>query len=192
MRMRQLGKDGGHSIAFWASFEADIKIRALCADAPPHICLPNDHVIEFISNNSKMFESENTVHWTAGAYNYTKKLVGHKLYDNSTDKTSLDGLLKTCRDDEYVKLEDIYGDKEEALLLKIAEGKFEKLVAEFSDKKTVTTFIRQMKEAVNEKITILAPNVKRFVQALDEEQGILFFQFSNSFSSPILSEQKKR
>ncbi|XP_031638985.1 uncharacterized protein LOC116351075 [Contarinia nasturtii] len=168
MRMRQLRK--GQSIAFWASFEADVKIQALCANALPHVCVPNDHVIEFICSNSKMFESENTVHWTAGAYNYTKKLIGHKLYENSIDKTSLTELLKICRDDEYVLLEDVYGDKEDALLVKIVQSKFEKLITEFKDKKTVKSFVEKIMCAVHDKIMDLAPNVKRFVQALDEEQ----------------------
>lgn len=177
MRMRQLGKDDGHSIAFWASFEADIKIRALCEFALPHVCVPNDHVIEFICKNSENFEMENTVHWAAGAYNYTQKLIGHKLHEHSSDRVSLTNLLSTCVDREYVKLEEIYGDKEDALLVKIAQSKFEKLIESFKPslkneetKNEIIPFAKTIQEAVGAKILKHAPNVKRFVQALDEEQ----------------------
>ncbi|XP_055310983.1 uncharacterized protein LOC129573873 [Sitodiplosis mosellana] len=177
MRMRQLGKDGGHSIAFWASFEADVKIRKFCEFALPHNCLPNDHVIEFICKNSENFETENTVHWAAGAYNYTQKLVGHKLHEHLSDEVSLTSLLSTCVDNEYVKLEEIYGDKEDARLVDIAKGKFDKLIESFrpalkneETRNKVIPFIETIQEAVRGKIMKHAPNVKRFVQALDEEQ----------------------
>lgn len=170
MRMRQLGKDGGHSIAFWPSFEADLKIREICNRAPAHECTPNEHVIEFITNNSKKFEMENTVHWAAGAHNYTKKLIGHKLYDGSTDQASLEGLLSHCIEDEYYKLEQIYGDKQEAMLYQIAQSKFDKLIDNFKNHDEVLSFIQIVQEATHDKIMEHAPNVKRFVQALDEEQ----------------------
>lgn len=177
MRMRQLGKDDGHSISFWASFEADIKIRALCEFALPHTCLPNDHVIEFICKNSQNFETENTVHWAAGAYNYTQKLIGHKLHENSSDVTSLSNLLNACIDNEYTKLEEVYGDKEEARLIDIAQGRFDKLIDTFKPSlkneettRKVIPFIETVQEAVRGKIMEHAPNVRRFVQALDEEQ----------------------
>lgn len=64
MRMRQLGR--GQSIAFWASYEANLKIRKKCQATTQHECTPNHHVIEFICDNSQKTEMENTVHWAAG------------------------------------------------------------------------------------------------------------------------------
>ncbi|XP_055310984.1 uncharacterized protein LOC129573874 [Sitodiplosis mosellana] len=178
MRMRELGQEEGHSIAFWASFEADVKIQILCKFALPHECLPNQHVIEFICRNSENFETEHTVHWAAGAYNYTQKLVGHKLHEHSNDEASLKNLLNTCVDSEYVKLEEVYGDKEDARLVDIARNKFDKLVKGFKSamneedktKEDVIPFVVRVQEDVCDKIMNHAPNVKRFMQALDEEQ----------------------
>ncbi|XP_031637088.1 uncharacterized protein LOC116349683 [Contarinia nasturtii] len=166
MRMRQLGK--GQSIAFWASYEADLKIQKLCeSKAKPHECTPNQHVVEFICNNSKTVETENTVHWAAGAHNYTKKLIGHLTCGNHNDRLSLDHLLRTVIDGEITKLEDMYGDKQEAPLADITRNKFNKLARDFSDFRNVIT---NLENSVQKKVEKQASNVKRFVQGLDEEQ----------------------
>lgn len=167
MRMRQLGK--GHSIAFWASHEADIRIREVCLlSSDDHV--RNEHVIKFICSNSKRFETENTVHWAAAAYNYTKKMAGHKLHSISTEETKMINLFGKCVDDEFVALENMYGDKEEALLTEITESKFNKLAELYQSKEKLAHFIRDIKQSVVRKLEQQAPNVKRFKQALDEHQ----------------------
>ncbi|XP_055297736.1 uncharacterized protein LOC129566134 [Sitodiplosis mosellana] len=171
MRMRQLGTS--HSICFWASCEADIRIRKRCnlsAEDP----VTNENVIEFISSNSKQLETANMVHWTAAALNYTKKLIGHKLFDDDTtdDDSSMEQLYAKCVDDEFVNLIDMYGDKEEALLTQIAWSKFDNITSEHRSRanKEIKSFIRKMQDNVDEKLNELAPDVKKFSNALDEEQ----------------------
>lgn len=168
MRMRQLGTD--HSICFWASYEADIRIRKICALSAENR-VTNENVISFISSNSKHLETTNMVHWTAAAINYTKKMIGHKLFAEATmDEGSMEELYAKCVDDEFVKLIDMYGDKEEALLTRIAWAKFNKIVLEHRADKEIKNFARDMQDKVDEILTRLAPDVKQFSQALDEEQ----------------------
>lgn len=167
MRMRQLGK--GHSIAFWASHEADIRIREMCLLSPEsHV--RNEHVIKFICSNSERFETENTVHWAAAAYNYTKKMVAHKLHSISTEETKLMNLFDKCVDDELVALENMYGDKEEALLTEITANKFNQLASLYQSKEKLANFICSIKMSVVQRLEQQATNVKRFKQALDEHQ----------------------
>lgn len=166
MRMRQL--ETSQSISFWASHEADARIRKLCKLSARNV-VENAHVIQFIENNSREFETANMVHWTTSALNYTKKLIGHKLYENLTDDNSMLELYRKCVDDDFVKLTEMYGEKEEAKLLDIAWKKFDKL-AGYQIDKTVRPFIREMQDKVNDKLMQRAPNVKRFTHALDEEQ----------------------
>ncbi|XP_037036477.1 uncharacterized protein LOC119074450 [Bradysia coprophila] len=167
MRMRQLGK--GHSIVFWASYEADVRIRSICklsAKSP----VTSKNVVEFVCSKSKQFETEHTVHWTAGAHNYTKKLLGHKLHETLDDRDSLKDLYQKCADAEFIKLEDMYGDKEDALLSDIAKSKFNQLLDANKDNPEGCAFIESVGSAVIQKILKQAPNVRRFIQALDEEQ----------------------
>lgn len=167
MRMRQLGK--GHSIAFWASHEADIRIREVCL-LSSESRVRNEHVVKFICSNSERFETENTVHWVNAAYNYTKKMAGHKLHSISTEETKIMNLFGKCVDDEFVALENMYGDKEEALLTEITANKFNQLAAVYQSKEKLANFIRIVKRCVVQKLEQQAPNVKRFKQALDEHQ----------------------
>lgn len=102
-----------------------------------------------------------------GAFNYTKKLMGHLSCKTATDKSSLSGLLKACTDDECIELKKMYGDKQEALLTDITELKFDKLSEEFNE---YVHFIGGVKSYAHSKIVEQAPDVKRFIQALDEEQ----------------------
>lgn len=102
-----------------------------------------------------------------GAYNYTKKVVGHIACNNPSNKSLLSGLLEACTDDECTELEKMYGDKQEALLTEITKLKFAKLAKEF---KEFESFIECVKNNAEAKIIEQAPNVKRFIQALDEEQ----------------------
>ncbi|XP_055306475.1 uncharacterized protein LOC129570781 [Sitodiplosis mosellana] len=167
MRMRQLGK--GHSIAFWASFEADLRIRDTC-NLSLHDCVNNEHVIDFICNNSRRFEVENTVHWASAAYNYTKKLAAHKLYDDSTDDAAIRNLYEKCVDNEYLTLEEMYGDKEEVELSDISKRKFATLTNQYEEDTGINQFVQRIDDGVFEKLQKQAPDVKRFVHSLDEEQ----------------------
>lgn len=163
MRMRLLGK--GHSIKFWASFEADLRIRETCklsTDSHPS----NEHVIQFICENSKKFEIENTVHWASAAHNYTKKLAAHKSYESSDD---FDDLYNRCGDKEFVTLREMYCDKKEQLILDISFTKFNRLKQAYKDE-TIKSFIQTILFAVKQKLKKSAKDIKRFVYVLDEEQ----------------------
>lgn len=167
MRMRQLGHH--HSICFLASHEANIRIRKICgltAESP----ITNEHVIEFIVNNSKQFETTNMVHWTVSSLNYAKKLVAHKLYENSTEKTDMESLYRICVDDEFIKLKETYGDKKQALLTDIANSKYDKLTAQYKTKKEIRKFLSDLKFRIIDKLEAQAPGVSQFSNALDEEQ----------------------
>ncbi|XP_031632913.1 uncharacterized protein LOC116346822 [Contarinia nasturtii] len=167
MRMRQLGKN--HSICFWASYEADICIRKIC-NLSAEDKITNENVIDFICNNSNQFEKTNMVHWTAAALNYTKKSIGHKLFENNTDEDAMEDLYDICVDEEYVTLEKTYGDKDEAHLTDIAWAKFDRLGADYKSNKEIRMFVRDMQDSVFEKLTHHASDVKQFSHALDEEQ----------------------
>ncbi|KAG4070394.1 hypothetical protein HA402_006536 [Bradysia odoriphaga] len=168
MRMRQLGR--GHSISLWASYEADIRIRKLCnlsGDDP----VDNEHVIKFIVNNSRQLEQSNMIHWTAAALNYTKKSIGHKLFENSTDANAMKDLYDICVDNEFVTLQSTYGgDKEEALLTNIAWAKFDRLGADFKSNREIRNYVRDIQDSVYEKLQQQAADVRQFSHALSEEQ----------------------
>ncbi|XP_031635809.1 uncharacterized protein LOC116348812 isoform X2 [Contarinia nasturtii] len=166
MRMRQL--ETSQSIRFWASYEADIRIRKVC-ELSERDTVENVHVIKFIEHNSRQFEKANMMHWTTGALNYTKKLVGHKQYENAEDDDSMKKLYEKCVDDDFAKLVEMYGEKEEAKIIDIAWKKFDKIDGRHVDRQ-FRSFIREMKDNVVDKLNELATDVKRFTHALDEEQ----------------------
>lgn len=171
MRMRQLGK--GHTIAFWASFEADIKIRETCGLTKKNDSISNYHVIDFICANSRRFETENTVHWAAAAHNYVEKLVAHKLYKRSTSSKSMQQLYEKCVYNEFLTLNEMYGDKEDVLLTDISTKKFQKLMNQYGNckiYKEIVEFIQYFDDKVTEKLSKQAKNVKRFVHSLDDQQ----------------------
>lgn len=167
MRMRQLGR--GHSIAFWASYEADIRIRNICQLSRDD-SITNEHVIEFICHNSRQFEVQNMVHFTSAALNYTKKAIGHTLHENSAEETAMDELYRICVDDEFVELRQTYGDKEQALLRDIAWSKFNIVQSEYKTNREIRSFIRDMQDRVVDKLDEQAPDVRQFSRALNEEQ----------------------
>lgn len=167
MRMRRLGKN--QKICFWASYEADIRLRKVC-ELQNDDLITNEHVIEFICHNSRQFEVTNMSHWTAAALNYTKKSIGHKLFENSTEETAMDNLYQICVDDEFTELCQTYGDKEEAFLKDIAWSKFNIIQSEYKTNREIRTFVRDMQDLVVDKLAEQAPNVKQFSRALNEEQ----------------------
>lgn len=168
MRMRQLGKT--HSISFWASHEADIRIRQLCGLASTDD-VTNENIIEFIAENSKQFEKANIVHWAAAGGNYTKKLVGHKLNDiGGHENAALDHLYDWCVDEEFVHLIQMYGQKEEAFLTEITESKLNRFALQSDVTDEIRQFIATIKSNMIEKLQNQAPNLKRFTHSLDEEQ----------------------
>lgn len=166
MRMRQL--ETSQSVSFWASYEADIGIRKVC-ELSPQATVQNEHVMRFVENNSRRFETANMVHWTTCALNYTKKLIAHKQYKDKDEHDSLKKLYEKCVDDDFAKLSEMYGEKEEAKLIDIAYKKFDKMAAGTAER-NIRKFIRDMQENVDEKLREFASDVKRFTHALDEEQ----------------------
>lgn len=62
MRMRQLGRS--QKVSFWASYEADIRLRKICNLSNEHR-VTNENVVDFVTHNSREFEISNMVHWTA-------------------------------------------------------------------------------------------------------------------------------
>lgn len=164
MRMRQL--EEGHSIAFWASFEADLRIRETC-NLSIYDYLTNEHVIKFICSNSERFETENTVHWAHASHNYTRKMAAHKLYQ---DTKSLLDLYKGCEDREYVSLRETYSDKKEETLRKLTYKKYDKLFKVYLNNKTVSVFIQKAYIGVENQLQGPAADIKRCVHMMDEEQ----------------------
>lgn len=165
MRMRQLGR--GHSIAFWASFEADLRIREIFQFSPTDQ-ITNEHVVEFICNNSRIFEIENTVHWAAAALNYTKKLAAHKLYERSCGQSVMKQLYEKVVDKEFVTLTELYGGKELELLSNISRNNFEKLAEDYRAHSQIVNFIETIDQRVSEKLSKI--NIRCFARNLDEEQ----------------------
>lgn len=169
MRMRQLGKENGHSISFWASYEADVRIRETCKLSRKDP-VGNKNVIDFICHNSNQFVTTNMVHWTTSSVNYTKKLIAHQIHENTSDNESMQKLYDICVDDEFAKLSEMYGDKKEVHLTDVAWAKFDKLAAKHRLNRHILSFIRDLQINVDGKLQNLAPNVKQFSNALDEEQ----------------------
>lgn len=164
MRMRQLGKD--HSIEFWASFEADLRIRDVCKLSRNEY-IGNEHVIDFICHNSRNFELENSVHWLAAAHNYTKKMAAHQLYEISNQ---LLDLYNGCGETEFVTLREMYSDRKEQLLSEISLAKFNKLYQTYASNKDIQELIERKYCVITNKMKGPAANLKRFVYVLDEEQ----------------------
>lgn len=166
MRMRLLGH--GHSIVFMASYEADVRIRDHCnlGNAIPR----SKNVIDFICNNSRRFEEENTVHWSAAAYNYCKKLAAHKMHENSPESEATELLRTKCKDNEYVTLKDMYGFKESLLLTQISENHFDNMIEAYRNNDEILKVVQAIYEGVDKKIAKHVPKLKRFSQSFDEEQ----------------------
>lgn len=164
MRMRHLGN--GHSIEFWGSFEADLRIRELCKLKPTQP-VTNENVIKFICHNSEKFELENSGHWVIAAHNYTKKLAAHQKYEKSNDISDLyNGIEET----EFVSLSEMYSDRKEQLLSEIALGKFKKLLQAYKNDAEILKQIYVKYFNVEHKLPDAAKNLKRFVYVLDQEQ----------------------
>lgn len=180
MRMRQLKTT--QSILFLASHEADICLRKLSGQRR----VESRHVMEFIEKNTKQFETANMAHWTADALNYTKKLIGHKMYEKyleqrnmensmvitKDDKVPLERLYENCVDDDFIVLKKMFGEKEEALLYDITHNKFSILERDYRERdyRSIRNVIQKMKNDVCDKLDELAPDVKRFATAIDDEQ----------------------
>lgn len=163
MRMRQLGR--GHSLEFWASFEADLRIRDVCnLSRNDHI--RNEDVVAFICKNSKNFELENTVHWAAGAYSYTKKFAAHMRYEETDD---LLDFYSGCDEKEFVTLEALYSDRNEQTLSELISTKFNRILANYTENEKIRDYVENKYDDVTKKISEAA-NITRFVFVLDEEQ----------------------
>lgn len=172
MRMRQLGK--GHMISFWASYEADIRIRKI-SRLSMEDQVTNEDVFDFINANSSQFETANMVHWTTAALNYTKKLIGHKLFENIGNAESMKKLYEICVDDEFIKLDEMYGELDEALLTKVAWSRFSRLARnnifdDDDDHDDIIDLVHKMQKKVSNKLKRFAPHVKQFSHDLEEEQ----------------------
>lgn len=178
MRMRLLGN--GHSIAFWASKEADIQIRDLCrlGNRKP----TNKDVIKFISHNSQRFENANIPHWTAAAVNYAKKTVAHIVNDEAilvthNEHAPLIDLYTKCVDSEYVTLSEMYGGREDVPLTQITNQRFtqlSQLVPSVGiDNNAIANaiaFNTKIQKLVSDKLQQRVADLPLFTQSLDEEQ----------------------
>lgn len=169
MRMRQLGKT--HSIAFLASFEADMRLRKfhrLSGEDP----ITNQIVIDFICDNSRQFEKDNLSHWVAAGLNYARKLVGHKLFDDSPqDEKSFDDLYKWCVEQEFVTLADMYGGQQRTSLKGTIETTMDELASDAKMTDETREIVNKLKCGMIDKLeTIKAHDMKNAIQSLDEEQ----------------------
>lgn len=166
MRMRKLGY--GHSISFWASHEADARIKKVCdlsSDDQP----TNEHVIEFIRENSKRYERDNMPYWVSAAHNYTKKLAGHMLYENEYGKNAIVNLSNKCIDDEFVTLKDMYENRQDVQLQTISAEKFQELIKVYEEDDSVVKFIEKIDKDVRQKLAQQESNYSSH-RGLDEEQ----------------------
>lgn len=161
MRMRQL--QTSQSISFWASHEADVRIRKVC-ELSSQDEVKNEHVIKFIEENSRQFEMNNMVHWAMASLNYAKKLIGHMCYENQTDDDSMKNLYMKCVDKDSMKLCELYGEKKEVLLRHVVWARFGPLIR---DSKNHREIIRNIQDFVDTK---LDGKETKFTQAFDEEQ----------------------
>lgn len=166
MRLRQLGK--GHSVSFWASFEADLRIRNVC-ELSPSDPITNENVVQFIRSNSLKFEHENTVYWVIAAQNYAKKMAAHKLYEKAPGEKALQKLYDQCVEKEHVTLKEMYGGRVSAPLSAISKKSFEKLAKQHKDP-NIVQFIRAVSGEVSRKLANLEANVTRFAHRFDEQQ----------------------
>lgn len=166
MRMRLLGR--GHSIAFWASFETDVRIREFC-NLTDDTELTNEHVLRFICDNSERMQKKNVVHWAAAAFNYAKKMSAHKLHEPG-EANSVEALTRLCLDREFVTLKEMYGGKDDVLLSEISKMRFNKLAKMYEDCPQIRKFIEDVKSGVDAKIHDHVPHEKRYAGLLDEEQ----------------------
>lgn len=157
MRMRQLSTS--QSISFWASHEADVRLRKVCK-LSANAVVENRHVLDFIEHNSREFEKANMIHWTIGSINYTKKMIAHKLYEIATDPESMQKLYEKCVDNELIKLRDVYGEKKEMQLKLVAWNKFSILTRDCAPK--IRNYVRQMQDYVDGK---LADDMTKFTHA---------------------------
>lgn len=107
------------------------------------------------------------------ALNYTKKLIGHKLFESSADPEAMQKLYEMCVDNELIKLTDMYGDKAQSLLTQIAYKKFSNLgmgQIQGADFSSIILFVHCTLRNVVTKLQTEAPTVRQFSHALDEEQ----------------------
>lgn len=103
--------------------------------------------------------------------NYTKKLVGHKLFESSAEPDAMHKLYNMCVDTELVKLTDMYGDKAQALLYKVAWQKFSNLAMnQIQINFNIVMFVQKIQGNVCQKLEREAKDVLQFSHALDEEQ----------------------
>lgn len=182
MRMRLLGQ--GHTISFWASEEADNGIRELCEKKKPDPIFTKD-VFNWICNNSRVFENDGLVHWSAAAYNYSQKLAAYLyIHEEITAQSSnddedinllLEQLSDRCTDKEIIKLSDLYGGKNELSVVSIFKQRFSNLVTRsmlllYNGEAEIETFLKSNSDFVLETLQKYIPNVTRFSQLLDEEQ----------------------
>ncbi|XP_031623226.1 uncharacterized protein LOC116340729 [Contarinia nasturtii] len=172
MRMRLLGR--GHTISFWASHEADVRLKEICATGRCHPTISN--VIQFLWHNSQKFEEDNITNWTLSAYNYAKKTAAHKHYESvvaeDDDDPRLIRLYEQCVDNEYVTLNEMYGGKEMVLLSEIVAAKFAKLKQNLEKNYQDSQFVAQIGSKVQQKLSQQAAHLKRFTHCFDEEQEI--------------------
>lgn len=162
MRMRQLKKDQSNS--FWASFEAHNRIRKVCKLSAANQ-ITNENVFEFIRKNSDNFEQQNMPHWAAAGVNYTKKLVGHKLYEKSPSENSLKKLNHWCVEDEVVKLSEMYGEKKGEFLKDITESKLNRIASDPQVTGEIQSFVEKMKSNMIQKLEKpIVRDMKKFTQ----------------------------
>lgn len=174
MRMRLLGQ--GHTICFWASEEADNGIRELSQKTKTESIFTKD-VFDWICYNSRIFERDGLVHWSAAAYNYTQKLAAYqhvrqRITGEDDMALLLPQLSDRCTDKEIVKLSDLYGEKDEFSIVSIFKHRFSNLITRYTglyDSK-IEAFLESKSDFVIKRLEEHIPNVARLSQMLDEEQ----------------------
>lgn len=77
MRMRMLGV--GHTVTFFASHEVHNKILELCG-IQGNAALNGNDVLDWVKANSKKFEEDGMVYWTASAVNYCRKMGAEMIF----------------------------------------------------------------------------------------------------------------
>lgn len=167
MRLRQLGKT--HSVSFWASFEADIRIRELHKLSGEEQ-VTNEHVIDFICENSSRYERDNMGHWVAAGLNYIKKLIGHKLFESSQDEKSFDELYQWCVDDEFISLAEMYGGQQKASLKDSIETTMNKLALNAKMTDEIRELVNKFKCEMIKKLENQRHDLNKLTHGLHEEQ----------------------
>lgn len=149
------------------------------------------HVFEYICDNSRKFEKEGLVHWSAASLNYTQKLAAHKCFEGSM---ALNELSERCKERENTPLMETYGAKELQKLAFITLNQFQRIAGIYEETATIRDWINRLGKRVDsilgehisevDRYTLLGQEHERELEHELEEQRQIFRPPSANASNP--------